>query len=100
MVTPGSERRTGQQGNASRQDPVGPHGDDAKQRGSRVEGSRTQGAQPLDAADRAQGGRGNDVRRGRTAAAQGADSAPLGPPAEILSDHIGPSDPDRRGPKV
>ncbi len=27
---------------------------------------------------------------------QGGDSAPLGPPAEIQSDRIGPSDPDRR----
>lgn len=37
-------------------------------------------------------GRGNNARRGGTAHAEGADSAPLGPPAEILSDSNLPSD--------
>jgi hypothetical protein len=36
--------------------------------------------------DMIDGGRGKSVRMGGTWAAQGGDSAPLGPPAEILSD--------------
>jgi hypothetical protein len=36
--------------------------------------------------DMIDGGRGKNVRMGGTWAAQGGDSAPLGPPAEILSD--------------
>lgn len=42
--------------------------------------------------DEIYGGRGNNVRRGGTAAAVGADSAPLGPPAEIHSDRNRPDD--------
>jgi hypothetical protein len=37
-------------------------------------------------------GRGNGARQGGTASAAGADSAPLGPPAEILSATNLPSD--------
>ncbi|MET0311931.1 MAG: hypothetical protein ABW051_07755 [Burkholderiaceae bacterium] len=40
-------------------------------------------------------GRGNNARTGGTANAKGGDSAKLGPPAEILSNRNGPSDPDR-----
>jgi hypothetical protein len=40
-------------------------------------------------------GRGSVTRAGGTWEAQGADSGKLGPPGEILSDRIGPSDPDR-----
>ncbi len=39
----------------------------------------------FDDGDMVDGGRGKNVRMGGTYAAQGADSAPLGPPAEILS---------------
>lgn len=38
---------------------------------------------------------GGPARRRGKAGEQGGDSAPLGPPAEIQSDRIGPSDPDR-----
>lgn len=37
--------------------------------------------------------RGNNARTGGTQQAQGGDSAPLGPPGEIMSDRNGPSDP-------
>ena len=40
--------------------------------------------------------RGKVTGQGGTDAAKGGDSAPLGPPREILSDRIGPSDPDNR----
>lgn len=40
-------------------------------------------------------GRGNTARMGGTANAKGGDSGKLGPPAEILSDRNGPSDPDK-----
>lgn len=42
------------------------------------------------------GGRGKNVRMGGTYAAQGADGAPLGPPAEIQSGSNQPSDPANR----
>src|SRR6185369_15781103 len=38
--------------------------------------------------------RGKTTATGGTWQAQGGDSAPLGPPREILSDRNGPSDPD------
>jgi hypothetical protein len=40
--------------------------------------------------------RGNTTGQGGTWEAQGGDSGKLGPPAEILSDRNGPSDPDKR----
>jgi hypothetical protein len=40
--------------------------------------------------------RGNNARTGGTWEAQGGDSAPLGPPGEIMSDRNGPSDPDAK----
>ncbi len=46
--------------------------------------------------DMRDGGRGKNVRMGGTYAAQGADSAPLGPPAEIQSGSNQPSDPENR----
>ena len=39
--------------------------------------------------------RGKSTGKGGTWQAQGADSGKVGPPAEIQSDRIGPSDPDR-----
>ncbi|MDB5873811.1 MAG: serine/threonine protein kinase [Ramlibacter sp.] len=39
--------------------------------------------------------RGNVTGQGGTWEAQGGDSGKLGRPAEILSDRIGPSDPDK-----
>jgi hypothetical protein len=50
----------------------------------------------FDDGDMRDGGRGKNVRMGGTYAAQGADSAPLGPPAEIQSGSNQPSDPDNR----
>jgi hypothetical protein len=41
--------------------------------------------------------RGKTGGQGGTWQAQGGDSAPLGPPREIQSDRIGPSDPDKDG---
>jgi hypothetical protein len=41
--------------------------------------------------------RGKVTSRGGTEQAQGGDSAPLGPPAEIQSDRNGPSDRSNRG---
>lgn len=38
--------------------------------------------------------RGNDQRTSGTWAAQGGDSAPLGPPAEVRSGSLGPDDPE------
>ena len=43
--------------------------------------------------DELQSGRGNSERSGDTWQAQGADGGKLAPPAEILSDRSGPSDP-------
>ena len=40
--------------------------------------------------------RGKTTSAGGTWKAEGGDSAPLGPPREILSDRNGPSDPDNR----
>jgi hypothetical protein len=40
--------------------------------------------------------RGKTTEAGGTWQAQGGDSAPLGPPREIMSDRNGPSDPDNR----
>jgi hypothetical protein len=40
--------------------------------------------------------RGKTTTAGGTWQAQGGDSAPLGPPREILSDRNGPSDPDAK----
>lgn len=40
--------------------------------------------------------RGKETAQGGTWDAQGGDSAPLGPPREIMSDRNGPSDPDNR----
>lgn len=49
----------------------------------------------FDDGDMVDGGRGGSkVRMGGTYAAQGADSAPLGPPAEIFSESNQPSDGD------
>ena len=42
--------------------------------------------------DELQSGRGNSERTSGTWQAQGADSGKLAPPADILSDRIGPSD--------
>jgi hypothetical protein len=50
----------------------------------------------FDDGDMINAGRGRNVRMGGTWAAQGADSAPLGAPAEILSDSNLPSDGPRR----
>lgn len=41
--------------------------------------------------------RGNVTRQDGTWQTEGGDSAPLGPPREIQSDRIGPSDPDKDG---
>ncbi|MDB5966119.1 MAG: hypothetical protein JWQ72_2619 [Polaromonas sp.] len=46
----------------------------------------------FDDGDMVDGGRGRNVRMGGTWAAQGGDSAPLGPPAEIFSSSNLPSD--------
>jgi len=51
-----------------------------------------QGNGELNFDDDAMGERVNNVRSGGTWAAHGADSAPLGPPAEIFSDTNAPSD--------
>jgi hypothetical protein len=40
--------------------------------------------------------RGKETAQDGTWAAKGGDSAPLGPPREIMSDRNGPSDPDNR----
>lgn len=40
--------------------------------------------------------RGKETEQGGTWDAKGGDSAPLGPPREIMSDRNGPSDPDNR----
>jgi hypothetical protein len=40
--------------------------------------------------------RGKVTEQGGTRDAEGGDSAPLGPPREVLSDRNGPSDPDNR----
>ena len=40
--------------------------------------------------------RGKTTSAGGTWQAQGGDSAPLGPPGEIMSDRNGPSDPDAK----
>ena len=50
----------------------------------------------FDDGDMEGGGRGKNSRMGGTYAAQGADSAPLGAPAEILSGSNRPSDQDDR----
>lgn len=98
MSTVRADGNTSPQGSATTQDPIGPHGS-APPHGGRVEGGGTEGTPPLSADD---GGfdadRDRSVRTGDTANAKGGDSAPLGAPAEIQSDRIGPSDPDRRGP--
>lgn len=100
MATARSDGNTSPQGSATTQDPIGPHGKSSP-RGGRVEGGGTEGTPPLSTDD---GGfearRDRGVRAGGTANAKGGDSAPLGAPAEIQSDRIGPSDLDRRGPQT
>ncbi|MES2976778.1 MAG: hypothetical protein V4731_00015 [Pseudomonadota bacterium] len=65
--------------------------------GSASDKPESGGKLDFDDGDMVDGGRGgNNVRMGGTWQAQGGDSAPLGPPAEILSGSNQPSDqPDR-----
>jgi len=101
MTTSRSDGGTSPAGRPAAQDPIGPRDSAAQQRGGRVEGGGTEGTPPVNLDDdEIYSGRGKDVRTGGTANANGGDSAPLGPPAEQLSDRIGPSDPDRRGPRT
>ena len=72
-------------------DPVGPR-DAGQQPGGQVSGGGTEdGTAPLDFDDdEIYSGRGKNVRQGGTAHAEGADGAPLGPPAEQLSESNAP----------
>jgi hypothetical protein len=57
-----------------------------------VANDKPQAGGELDFDDGSMWERGKNVRTGGTWAAHGADSAPLGPPAEIFSDNNQPSD--------
>jgi hypothetical protein len=69
-----------------RPDAIGPHGPNPPSRGRLERGDA--GAEPQVNFDDEEiyAGRGNNARRGGTAASDGADSGRLGPPSEQLSD--------------
>ena len=73
-------------------DPVGPSDGRDHDRGASVEGGGGPDTAPLNFDDdEIYSNRGGGVRSGGTTDAKGGDSAPLGPPAEILSDTNEPS---------
>jgi hypothetical protein len=73
-------------------DPVGPSDGQNHDTGARVEGGGGTETPPLNFDDdEIYSGRSRAVRSGGTTHAKGGDSAPLGPPAEILSNTNEPS---------
>ncbi|VWX57862.1 conserved hypothetical protein [Burkholderiales bacterium 8X] len=82
------------QRSSSAPDAIGPHGDEAPQKGQ-VSGGNADGRQAIDFDDgEIYSGRGKNVRQGGTAHSPGGDSGRLGPPSEQLSGSNQPSDPD------
>lgn len=74
-------------------DPVGPTDGQDHDQGARVEGVGGPDTSPLNFDDdELYSGRAGSIRTGATTHAKGGDSAPLGAPAEILSDTNEPSD--------
>ena len=74
-------------------DPVGPSDGQDHDKGARVDGGGGPDTAQLNFDDdEIYSNRAGSVRGGGTTHAQGGDSAPLGPPAEILSDSNEPSD--------
>ena len=74
-------------------DPVGPTDGQNHDRGAKVEGGGGPDVAPLNFDDdEIYSGRSAGARSGGTMHAKGGDSAPLGPPAEILSDTNEPSE--------
>lgn len=74
-------------------DPVGPSDGQDHDAGASVQGGGGPDTAPLNFDDdEIMSGTGGRVREGGTVHAKGGDSAPLGPPAEILSDTNAPSD--------
>jgi hypothetical protein len=76
-------------------DLVAPSGVNERDHGAADDKPMGGGAVNLDDDDMAHP-RGKTTGQGGTWEAQGGDSGKLGPPAEILSDRNGPSDPDNR----
>jgi hypothetical protein len=76
-------------------DLVAPSGVNERDHGAADDKPMGGGAVNLDDDDMAYP-RGKTTAAGGTAKAEGGDSAPLGPPREIMSDRNGPSDPDNR----
>lgn len=73
-------------------DPVGPSDGQDHDKGARVEGGGGPDTAPLNFDDdEIYSNRDGGVRSGGTTHAQGGDSAPLGTPAEIMSDTNKPS---------
>lgn len=74
-------------------DPVGPTNGEEHDQGARVESGGGPDTAPLNFDDdEIYSGRSGSARSGGTTHAKGGDSAPLGPPAEILSPTNEPSD--------
>ena len=89
MNTPTANNRRTEDEDA---DPVGPGDGQDHDAGARVEGGGGAETPPLNFDDdEIYSGRSSAVRSGGTTHSNGGDSAPLGPPAEILSNTNQPS---------
>jgi len=88
---PGKPGLTG----GSQPDLVSPSGVNQRDHGAAEDKPMAGGSVDLDDDDMAHP-RGKETGAGGTRDAQGADSAPLGPPREVLSDRNAPSDPANR----
>ena len=90
MNTPRSNNRPNEDEDA---DPVGPGDSEEHDQGAKVESGGGPDTAPLNFDDdEIYSGRSGSPRSGGTTHAKGGDSAPLGPPAEILSPTNEPSD--------
>ena len=80
---------------ADQPDLVAPSGVNERDHGAAEDAPAAGGTVNLDDDDMAHP-RGKTTANCGTEQAKGGDSAPLGPPREVLSDRIGPSDPDAK----
>ena len=99
----GIPRSAEEKGSLSGEDPVGrqepglvsPSGVNERDHGTAEDRPNAGGTVNLDDDDMVHP-RGKVTEQGGTRDAKGGDSAPLGPPREVLSDRNGPSDPPNR----
>lgn len=91
------ELASGRQTEDEDADPVGPTDGEDHDRGAKVESGGGPDTAPLNFDDdEIYSGRSGSTRSGGTTHAKGGDSAPLGPPAEILSGTNEPSNPQKK----